>query len=243
MRPHQDAYGHELYDCLTGESSTEIVERDDGFIQAGTATQYFLEYPRWPRHQRQAIRYATGKVLDVGCGAGRHSLHLQNRGFDVLGIDISPIAIEVCKLRGLKNTAVVSLRGISATMGRFDTILMMGNNFGLFGNRDATGLLLRRFHNITNAGARLIVETLDPYQTNTPEHLEYHERNRTRGRMAGQIRLRVRYGRYATPWFDYLFVSKHEMEDLLDGTGWKVLRYVQSDGPTYCAVIGRTKGP
>ena len=55
--------------------------------------------------------------------------------------------------------------------------------------------------------------------------------------MAGQLRLRIRYRTYATPWFDYLLVSKDEMRSILDGTGWQVARFIDSRGPAYVAVI------
>ncbi len=55
--------------------------------------------------------------------------------------------------------------------------------------------------------------------------------------MAGQVRMRVRYQKYATPWFDYLFVSRKEMEKILYGTGWAVKRFIPPSGPLYIAVI------
>jgi hypothetical protein len=54
--------------------------------------------------------------------------------------------------------------------------------------------------------------------------------------MSGQIRIRVRYRDHATPWFDYLMVSQEELEELLDGTGWRLDRVLESDD-TYIAVI------
>ena len=60
--------------------------------------------------------------------------------------------------------------------------------------------------------------------------------------MGGQLRLRIRYRQYATPWFDYLFVSRTEMEDILDGTAWYAKRYIYSTHtPTYVAIL--TKRP
>jgi 2-polyprenyl-3-methyl-5-hydroxy-6-metoxy-1,4-benzoquinol methylase len=46
------------------------------------------------------MQFVKGRVLDVGCGAGRHSLYLQEKGFDVLGTDISPLASESASLGG-----------------------------------------------------------------------------------------------------------------------------------------------
>ena len=97
----QDAYGHQLYDYLKGKNQgIEIVERDDGFIQANFGPRTYLsDYKNWSSHEREALLLAKGRVLDIGCGGGRHSLYLQRKGFQVLGIDQSPLAIRICKLR------------------------------------------------------------------------------------------------------------------------------------------------
>jgi len=164
-------------------------------------------------------------------------LYLEEKGFEVLGIDISPLAIQVCKLRGLRRAEVVSIDHVDSEPNSFGTIIMMGNNFGLFGSFKKARGLLKRFRRMTSEEALIIGATSDPYRTENPAHLEYHEFNRKRGRMAGQTRIRVRFGKYATKWFDYLMVSKQEMKEILEGTGWKVKEFIDSDGPGYIAVI------
>ena len=241
MRNDCDAYGHELYDFYLGKDVGEIVERDDGYIESSGGPQaYFAEYKDWHSYEKKAIRYARGCVLDIGCGAGRHSVYLQNKGHDVLGIDVSPLALKVCKSRGLKRTRNTSITRISAQLGTFDTILMLGNNFGLFGGFKRARWLLKRFHNMTSDDARIIAASLDPYDTNEPLHLAYHRRNRKKGRMGGQLRIRVRYQTYATPWFDYLIVSRPEMRRILEGTGWHLAHVCESGGPIYIAIIEKT---
>ena len=237
----QDAYGHLILDYYNGQSNVEIVERVDGFIttsRLGPLT-YFAEYDDWAEHQQFAMTHATGRVLDIGCGAGRHAIYLQKQGLDVLGTDISPLAIQVCQCRGLKNAIAMPITQLSSKIGTFDTLLMMGHNFGLVGNFTRAKWLLKRFLKMTNSTAKIIAETHDPYQTTVPCHLAYHQSNQDRGRMGGQIRIRVRYRQYTTPWFDYLFVSKPEMEQILHGTGWVVERYIEiSDSmPTYIAIL------
>ena len=243
LRDHQDAYGHEVYDYLKNKRGQgEIVERGDGYIDvSGGPKAYFSEYKDWPPHEKKAIRHARGRVLDIGSGAGRHSLYFQGKGLEVLGIDNSPLAIEVCKLRGLRNTKVMSISQINSKLGVFDTILMLGNNFGLFGSFKGTRRLLKKLSKITSGNGRIIAGSNDVYKTETPEHLSYHELNRERGRMAGQIKLRVRYKKYATPWFDYLMVSKEEMENILDGTDWEVNKFIESDGSVYIAIIDKKR--
>ena len=244
LTDNQDAYGHLLSDYHNGRESVEIVERVDGFISTSQLgpVNYFAEYADWAEHQRLAIAHATGSVLDIGCGAGRHAIYLQEQGFDVLGTDISPLAVQTCRSRGLKNALVTPVTQLHSKIGTFGTILMMGHNFGLVGSYKRAKWLLRRFAAMTTDTAKIIAETMDPYQTEEPCHLAYHQFNRDNGRMSGQLRLRIRYRQYTTPWFDYLFVSKAEMEDILDGTVWQVERYIDAvNTPTYVAIL--TKGP
>jgi SAM-dependent methyltransferase len=238
VKDNQDAFGHLLYDYLELQQGVEIVEREDGWIRTSAGpSAYFAEYADWPLHQQQAIQYAVGKVLDIGCGAGRHSLYLQQQGFDVLGVDMSPLAIEVCQRRGLKQAQVRSITQVSANLGLFDTILMLGSNFGLMGNSKRARWLLQRFHTMTSQQARLIVESNDIYQTTDPDHLAYQEFNRQRSRMPGQIRMRIRYKKYVMPWFDYLMVSKDEMKAILADTGWEVKQFIDSEKTVYVAIL------
>jgi SAM-dependent methyltransferase len=161
-----------MYGFLKGEETFEIVERDDGYIQALPVSGYFSNYQDWSPSHKKAMRYVRGRVLDIGCGAGRHSLYLQRKGFDVLGIDVSPYAIKTCKLRGLKKARVLSVTQVGPGLGIFDTLLMMGNNFGLFGNFKRARWLLRRFHKITSEKGRIIAEARDPYKTKAQQEEE-----------------------------------------------------------------------
>ena len=241
MKASEDAYGKLiLAQYYEGTPKVEIIERDDNYIDTGShGGMYFSEYEEWSESEREAIDRARGRVLDVGCGAGRHSLYLQSKGFDVVGIDNSPGAIKVCKLRGLKKALVRPIGEIGKFRARsFDTILMLGNNFGLFGSAENARKLLAEMARITAPGAQIIAGTLDPYQTAKKEHLEYLRFNRRRGRMAGQIRFRIRYGKAIGEWFDYLFVSPAEMEKILKQTDWRVKEFLMSEGnPNYFAVI------
>lgn len=239
LKLKQDAYGREIYDYLLGRRDIyEIVERDDGYVDLSVGPRgYFAEYKDWPAYHKKGIRFARGRVLDIGCGAGRCLLYLQGKGHEVVGIDNSPLAIKVCKKRGAKKALVRPITGIGPDLGIFDTIVMYGNNFGLFGSFKRARWLLRRMYGMTSDMARIIAESLDPYGTTLPDHLAYHRRNRKRGRMSGQLRIRIRYNKSITPYFDYLLVSKKEMGEILDGTGWRVARFIDSKGPMYIAVI------
>ena len=242
LKPEEDAYGQEIWAYYKDRESFEIVERDDGYFSTTHAGSelYFSEYEDWSLHEKRAMEFVKGRVLDIGCGAGRHSLYLQKKGFSVFGIDNSPLAIKVCKLRGMKKSRVMSIDDVNFKARSFDTIIMMGNNYGLFGSFKKARRLFKRFHKVTSENALIIAETRDPYKTDNPAHLEYQEFNRKRGRMSGQLRLRVRFGKYATKWFDYLIVSREEMKDILVGTGWKVKEFIDSEDSSYIAIIEKT---
>jgi len=238
MTREKDAFGQEIWAYHNGQSSFEVVERDDGYFGVSSGAKlYFSSHDDWPPHEQKAMERVKGRVLDIGCGAGRHSLHLQEKGFDVLGIDVSPLAIKVCRLRGLQKAEVMSIDQVKFKPNSFDTIIMMGNNFGLFGSLTKARRLLKRFHSMTSQDALIIAETRDPYRTDNPDHLKYQEYNRNRGRMSGQLRLRIRFKKYVTPWFNYLLVSKEELKEILDGTGWKVKGFLDSGNSIYVALM------
>ena len=241
LKDHQDAYGHSLYDCLKGTAESQIVERDDGYIEPDRLKGYFDTYKDWHPIEKKAMRYVRGRVLDIGCGAGRHALYLQDKGLEVMGIDNSPLVVKVCRERGLRDARIAPITQIGPRLGVFDTVLMLGNNFGLFGSFEGARRLLAKLSRITSSKGRVVAMTSDTYRTDNPDHLAYHARNRERGRMSGQLRLRVRYKKYAMPWFDYLIVSKDEMESILEGSGWSVNRYIDSDASYYMAIIDKTK--
>ena len=237
LDPGQDAFGQKLWAAYTGEEVFEIVERDDGCIDAMRMKGYFADYEEWSPIEQKAMDFVKGRVLDIGCGAGRHSLYLQKKGLDVLGIDISPLAIKVCISRGQKKVRVMSIEEINFEQNSFDTILMMGNNFGLFRSFKKAKKLLKRLHEMTSENAVIIASTRDPYKTDNPAHLAYHKLNKKRGRMAGQVRIRVRFKKYVGRWFDYLMVSKEEIERILEGTGWKIKKIIESEDSNYIAII------
>lgn len=234
LKPKQDAFGQVMWAYYKGKEICEIVERDDGYFSAYRGPKvYFSKYKDWAALEQEAMQFVKGRVLDIGCGAGRHSLHLQKKGFHVLGIDSSPFAIKICRLRGLKKAKVVSLEDVSFKPNSFDTILMMGGSFGLLGSLKKARRLLKRFHKMTSENAVIIAETRDPYNTDNPAHLEYHRLNKKRGRMSGQTRIRARFQKIVTEWFDWLMLSKKEMEELLKGTGWEVSGFIDSKNSRY----------
>jgi len=223
-----------LLDHLEGRKSHEVVERSDGFIDVSSGPKaYFEPFRGWLPVERRAMRLVRGRVLDVGVGAGRVALHLQERGHEVVGIDNSPLTVEVARRRGVKDVRLVPFAKIGPDLGVFDTVVMMCNNFGLFGSAAGAKRLLRRLGGLTTKDARILAGSRDPYGTDTPDHLAYQAANRERGRMSGQLRARIRHRRYCGRWFDYLIVSQEEMRTLAASGGWAVERVIEVAADDY----------
>ena len=240
MKPEQDAFGKGVYDHFRGEPVIEIIERDDGHLGiSGGAAAYFRPVDEWTDNQTAVLSLIQGRVLDVGCGPGRVCLFLQEKGYEVTGIDNSPLAIKTAQLRGVKDARLLSITQASRkTLGVFDTIVMFGNNFGLFGNPKRAKWLLRRFYGMTSENGRILAESRNIYKTDDPDHLAFHERNRKLGRLPGQLRLRVRYKTMIGAWFEYLMVSPEEMAEIVAGTGWHIAQIVpRENGVDYTAVL------
>lgn len=238
-----DAYGEQLWSYFkTGEPRKEIVEREDGMLSLGQygGKLYFSEHKNWQKIEKEAMKYVRGRVLDIGSGAGRHSLYLQGRGFDVTGIDNSPLAIKISRLRGLKKAKVMDIERVGQFKpNSFDTVIMMGNNFGLFGSYRLAQTLLKKLHRITSPDALIIAATRDPYATKDPTHLAYHKLNKKRGRMPGQLRIRVRYKDVVGNWFDYLLVSKEELKKILTNTDWEIKRFIDGNDGQYIMLLSK----
>ena len=240
LSPEEDAFGRLLLDHLEGEPGRMILERDDGYAGPALPAEIFLAgHDQWPDEERRVFELVHGRVLDIGCGAGRHSLEAERRGLSAVAIDISPGAVEVCRRLGVRDVRLLPLAAVDESLGVFDTILMMCGNFGLVGTAADAGPALRTLHGITTPDARIVLDSVDPY-VDDEDDLAYLERNRARGRLPGQVTIRLRYLDSVTPWFDLLNLSPSELEQLLTGTGWHVAHLVPGEPPDYYAVLEKT---
>ncbi|HEX3453918.1 MAG TPA: methyltransferase domain-containing protein [Gaiellaceae bacterium] len=237
LTPEQDAFGAVLLDYLDGKQhAATVIERDDGFFEAEGSAAYFAPFRSWFDVERQVLRQVRGRVLDVGVGAGRVALELQQRGHEVLGIDVSPLALRVARKRGVKHTKLIALDEVDGQLGTFDTVVMFMNNFGLLESETKAKQVLRRLHDVTSERGRIVATTVDGTRPKR-EHRAYRRRNLERGRMPGQIRYRLHYRLKKSPWFDWLFVSQKELEPLVRGTGWHVRRLVRKEKDAFYALV------
>ncbi len=238
LKDSEDAYGHSIADYFEKGRGLEIIEREDGYIDLSSGpSNYFHPYDQWPEVEKNAIELAHGTVLDIGTGAGRVCLHLQEKGLECTGLDNSPNALRIAAARGVSNVILKPFEEIGTLNRKFDTITFFGNNFGLFGNRTKALEMLEILARITSDNAVILAESVDPLRTDLTDHLEYQKENRSKGKLPGQLTIRVRYRKYITPWFEYLIVSRDEMEGILKGSRWHVSRFIDGKGPLYVAVL------
>lgn len=219
-----DAFGRALLDWVHGGGEPEVHEREDGWVEVGAGPDVYLAPHRdWPVTERRAMRLVRGRALDVGCGAGRVALHLQDKGVDVVGADASPLAVRAARRRGLRRVQQLSVEELGPQLPGFDTVLLMGNNTGIFGTPARLRAGLTAWARHLGPEARILAESASPSGGGVPTlDPSYRGANRRRGRMPGQLRLRTRYHRAATPWFWWLYVSPAELRGLLQGTGWRM---------------------
>lgn len=228
-----DVYGSALIDYYNGDYD----KMNPSWLSS--SKHYFTTYEEWFPREQEAIHYATGRVLDIGCAAGRHSLYLQSNGLDVTGIDNSPKSIEVCRSRGLRRAEVLSLHDIPNNYGAFDTIMMLGNNFGLVGTMSKAFNTLKLFDEITSNNGVLILGAsslnMDKLSSSFREQIES---NRENGRYIGEVTYHLTYNGISSD-LDWLCVQKEDIIKLIDKSNFYVDTIIEDDmyGEPYPYVI------
>jgi len=120
----------------------------------------FRSFSEMPSLEQKALQLAKGKVLDVGCGAGSHSLYLQNeRQLEVTAIDISENAIQACTLRGIKNASVHDVMTLENE--KYDTILLLMNGAGMCGRLKNVAAFLVKLRSLLNEGGQILLDSSD----------------------------------------------------------------------------------
>lgn len=119
----------------------------------------FRSFEEMPDLERTALKMACGEVLDLGCGAGSHSLYLQNQGLSVKPVDVSKGAIEVCKLRGLEQAEAINLWDLKDA--QFDTILALMNGAGICGSMKNLPRFLKHLVTLLKPGGQILMDSTD----------------------------------------------------------------------------------
>ena len=157
----KDLFGKAILDYQTNSSpeniitSTSISEEDEMEV-----AYLFRSFDEMPAIEQKALQLANGKTLDIGCGAGSHSLYLQNeRNINVHSIDISKNAIQACLLRGLKNIRAINVLDLENE--KYDTILLLMNGTGIFETLEKSTIYLQKLKSLLNPYGQILIDSSD----------------------------------------------------------------------------------
>ena len=157
----KDLFGKAILDYQTNNSPEDLITETTISEEDEMSVAYlFRSFNEMPKMEQQALQLAKGKILDVGCGAGSHSLYLQNdRELDVTAIDISKNAIKACTLRGKKNARVQDVMTLENE--KYDTILLLMNGAGMCGTLSNIPKFLLQLKSLLNPGGQILLDSSD----------------------------------------------------------------------------------
>lgn len=156
----EDVFGQALLDYHSGNYTEDIKTCSSLDEEDSIPLPYlFRDFDEMPLLEQRALELSKGKVLDVGCGAGNHSLYLQNMGLDVTALDASKGAVEICKKRGVQSTVLSSLMEYNGE--QFDTILLLMNGIGLAGSLADLDAFLNHLRSLLNSKGQILLDSSD----------------------------------------------------------------------------------
>lgn len=233
-----DPFGDALTSYFESGHGSYTYTRSDGRRDTENAAAYFTTFAQFPRIEKQALKFARGRVLDVGCGAGRHALYLQRKGHRVTGIDASPQVAAIASARGVRDVHVASVcERLPFRRAEFETVLLFGNNLGICGSRKGVEKMLRELARVTKPQARLLTTTRSP-GTFDPKHRAYWNHELAAGHEFGVARYELAFGKNKK-WVSLLLVAPATLMEMAWQTGWRV-QEILGDGHAdtgYAAVL------
>jgi SAM-dependent methyltransferase len=155
----KDLFGKALLDYQNNRYTEDIITSTSISDDDELPLPYlFRSFKDMPKLEKKALKLAKGSVLDVGCGAGNHSLYLQEKGLKVKAIDISKGAIEVAKLRGVVHAEVINILDETET---FDTILLLMNGTGIFQELVEVSKYLTHLKTLLKPNGQILIDSSD----------------------------------------------------------------------------------
>lgn len=155
-----DVYGKALLDYSLGETGKELVSHSSlGESEAVPPAYFFRGFRDMPKLEQRALELARGSVLDIGCGAGSHSLYLQGKGLEVTALDSSPDAIRVATDRGVSRAVCADIADFR--VGEFQTLLLLMNGIGLAGTRANLAPFLMHLKGLLAGDGQILLDSSD----------------------------------------------------------------------------------
>lgn len=207
-----DILGQALYDHYHKQAPAKLwINNKYGPREEMPIETYFRDDDDMPDIEWMALEECRGKILDIGAGAGSHALLLQQGGYEVTAIDISPLSVQVMKDRGVKDAHVADIFNYRGS--KYDTLLLLMNGIGLAGTLHELKALLYHFKSLLNQGGQILFDSSDVsyvYEDKLPTNHYY-----------GQIQYQYAYKKLATNWFNWLYIDEKTLQQIASETGFK----------------------
>lgn len=228
MVPSWAPHGAALRDYLAGRLDSHVIVRDERGEEERTPAQAFFRTPEeFSALDDAALALCRGRVLDVGAGAGCHSLALQARGYAVTALDVVPEAAEVMRRRGVLDVRCGDVFTFSGE--RFDTLLILMNGIGLVGTLAGLDRFLRDVPRLLSDGGQMLLDSFDP---GPPDP-------RRKTRYAGEMRFQLEYRGIRGDFYDFVFVDFETLRHRARGAGWQCESIWHEDEGHYLARLTR----
>lgn len=227
-----DPMGTAFRDFQDGDKSAEIVVYADVAAADPVPIAYFFRsWKQMPKSEQMALDISRGKVLDVGAGSGCHALILQERGVDVLPMDISELSVGVMRERGLKNAVTGDIFNFNE--GPFDTILMLMNGIGIAKTLKGFAEFLDHARTLLAPGGQLIVDSADiRYMFEEPDGSHRFDLKKE---YYGEILYWIEYNGEVGDSFFWLYIGKDKLQEIATANGWECEILILEENNHYLA--------
>lgn len=206
-----DVFGMALMDYHQGNYTEDIITHSSLDEEDTIPLPYlFRDYGKMPPLEKKALALAKGKVLDIGCGAGSHSLYLQKKGLEVTALDHSAGAIMVCQERGVKSTVNSAI--LSYTDEKFDTLLLLMNGMGLAGKLKNLATFLQHLASLLQPNGQILLDSSDIiYMFDQDEDGGYWIPNT--GQYYGEVEFTMTYKGHKSDSFTWLYLDYNTLSN------------------------------
>lgn len=226
FEPHERA----LRDYYFGQrhDATEVLHSDLGEHDALPLSIFFREPEGFYPFERVALDACRGTVLDVGASTGVHSLVLQERGFEVVALEILGAGVEIMQARGVRSVVHGDVR--TAVLPRVDTVLMMMNGIGFSGTLRGLDAFFRRARELIQPGGQILFDSGDAQPRTPPPDAPQIDWPDRAGGYVGEAWICLEYDGRRGALFRELYVGWETMARHAEAGGWHPEPLYQGEG-------------